>query len=171
MITEEIKSKAKDFALFALQGQIEMITDAYIKGYEDAMKVIPHEPIQDGQDSFQDLMLESGTMWTTDLHGNSFNDIQAGYYEAFEYGLPTKEQYDELFAKCRRDKNVYVGKNSRSVKIINAKGFPSYTWVKSEVINDEALAYEWTYMTEPKLVRRYTGFKSYFHRVKNKSEV
>lgn len=170
MITEEIKAKAKEFAVNALQGQIDAIADAYLKGYEDALKTVPHEPIVEEYDTFQDMMLDSGTMWTSLFHKKYPSQVgEFGYYKALEYGLPTQEQYEELFSQCRRIGARYVGRNTNKIYLPQSDN-EYYLWVKSDVINDEAYAYKIAKKQEPELVRIYVGTEQKFLRVKNKND-
>lgn len=170
MITEEIKAKAKEFAINALQGQIDAIADAYLKGYEDALKTVPHEPIVENYDTFQDMMLDSGTMWTSGFHKKYPSQVgEFCYYKALEYGLPTQEQYEELFSQCRRMGARYVGRNANKIFLPQLSD-EYYLWVKSDVINDEAYAYKIVNYQEPELVRIYVGTEQKFLRVKNKND-
>lgn len=176
MITDEIKAKAKDFALSSLQEQIESIEEAYLKGYEEAMKNMPHEPIEDGADHFEDLWLESGTMWSTDVHRtkDGTQPEKLNYYKALEYGLPTKEQYLELFDDIRiDDKNSFVWRSGNGIAIKSPhKELPGieYTWVKTEdIIDNEAWAVKWE-SNSHEFVRRFTGYDAKFYCVKDKND-
>lgn len=169
MITEELKAKAKEFAINSLQGQIDALADAYLKGYEDAMAAMPHEPIVEECDTFTDLMLDSGTMWTDFVHRLSNGYHSLGYYAALRYGLPTQEQYEELFSQCRRIGANYVGRNTNKIYVPMSSD-EYYLWVKSDVINDEAYAYKIVNYQEPELVRIYVGTEQKFLRVKNKND-
>lgn len=66
------------------------------------MKNVPHEPIVEENDTFVYLMLDSGTMWTDNVHRLSNGYHALGYYYALKYGLPTQEQFEEMFTFCRR---------------------------------------------------------------------
>lgn len=169
MITEEIKAKAKEYAVNALQGQIDAIADAYLKGYEDALKTMPHKPIVEEYDTFVDLQLDSDTMWTSEYHKLDKNMYyELNYFDALEYGIPTEEQFIELFLKCGKEGERYYGRNNS----IWVKTYlePVYIWVKSEVEDNKALAYKIQAHQKPVLVKRHVGIPSYFLRVKNKSE-
>lgn len=173
MITEEIKAKAQEFAIKALQGQIDALADAYLKGYEDALKTIPHEPIVEEYDEFFDYMLDSGTMWTINFHKDKPNNYQIlSYHEAKKYGLPTQEQFEELLANCREINGAYRGRNGQSIglPIYSCENHSMLFWVYSDVIENEALACRFTNNSAPIFERVFTGTPLYFFRVKNKNE-
>lgn len=171
MITEEIKAKAKEFAQSVLQPQIDAIADAYLKGYEDAMKTLPHDNVIDKNDTFVDLMLDSGTMWSTTVHKlKNSEPKEMDYSSAVRFGIPDKEQFEELFMNCKTHFKHYYEKNGKAVMMypINET---FYVWVKSTVSNFEAFAYKIVSGEEPTLVKRSIHLPAFFFRAKNKYDI
>lgn len=174
MITEELKKKANEMATRLIQPQIDRYAKMYLKGYEDALKTMPHEPITDEYDKFFDYMLDSGTMWTNNWHKDKPNSYQSlSYYEAKEYGLPTKEQFEELLANCRELDGTYRGRNGQPIGLPIFSPFENHSllfWVKSDVVDNEAIVCRFTSNSAPTFGRLFTGTPLYFFRVKNKND-
>lgn len=171
MITEEVKKKAKEFAVNALQGQIDALADAYLNGYEDALKTVPHDYIIDKNDTFVDLVLESGTMWSTTVHKlKNSEPKEMDYSSAVRFGIPDKEQFEELFVNCKTHFKHYYEKNGKAV-VMYPLNECFYVWVKSKVSNFEAFAYKIVPGEEPTLVKRSIHFPAFFFRVKNKYDI
>lgn len=173
MITEKLRAKAKDFAQSLYQEKIDEAMSAYLKGYEDAMLSISHEIVKDGYDRFIDLLLDSGTMWSTTVHKCTKTDWEPmTYVQAKKFGMPTIEQFTELFASCELIGNQYVGKNSNAIQSVRDNMPVFCVWVESSENGGlECLAYRFEKGKAPELVRLSVKDKAYFYRVKNKKEL
>lgn len=173
MITEEIKAKAKEFAVNALQGQIDALADAYLKGYEDAMRIIA-EPVIDGSGlPFRSMALPSGTEWMNTVVRMGSNKITNvplifSYGEALRYNLPTVEDFQELFRECPyKGKGFFLARNGNKIECGIAPDF--YVWVKSDIENDYALAYKFEGNKFPELVRVFTGERLHVLAIKRRN--
>lgn len=166
-----LDEKAKEYALKAMKDQLEQVENAYKQGYADALKTVIREPFVDGKNTYVDLGLASGTLWTTYFAAdNTGNTINCGYYQASMMNIPTQEQFEEMFKRCQTWSNSdaihYVGPSSEIVRIWNRT--TTIVWVKSDIVDDCALAYVFRYNSEPELKRVFVGQKHHVLLVKTK---
>lgn len=125
--------------------------DGYRDGYKDREEEIP-VGLRDNKMEFEDLGLPSGTLWSADYERNGDDYFYAPYDKAVLFGIPTKEQWTELFTTCKLEyvKNsahdLYridcTGPNGRVISfctsgLINAKQLnkqnEAYFWIKEEI--------------------------------------
>lgn len=154
--------KAREYAISALKEQIEQLEAAYTAGYKEALKSIPKPNIEDEMGTtFVDLGLNDGLMWSNEnLHERISGGWKIGFpfYEALRYGLPTIEQYEYMFSRCKKEKRKFRSPNGSIIKLSSGNNnFNEFLWVKSDIVDDEALAYKITENEDPVLVRRFTG--------------
>lgn len=169
----DIQANARAYALEALKNQLQAVEQAYIQGYNDAMAMIPREPIEEGKDKFQDAGLDSGTMWIQDLSHDGHNYRYLGYYDALMYGIPTKDQFDELFSRSKYKESKsgnYPYFVSPSSAEICCRKYDNKIWVRSDVVNDEALSCLIRADGSHEYIRNFVGEKLQILRVKNKNE-
>lgn len=167
-----IEERAKAYAQEALKEQLDAVANAYIQGWNDAMAQQIHEPIREGKDRFCDLGLDSGTMWTWRPHFEEGRFKRVGYYDALKYGIPTVEQFEEMFNRCRPSSNyTFLAPSSASLDFSYGTEEKKYVWVQSDVVNDEALACRIHSNGTYEFKRLFTGEALYIMRVKNKNEV
>lgn len=173
MITEEIKAKAKEFAINALQGQIDAIADAYLKGYEDAMLIIAEPVIDNSGLPFRSMALPSGTEWMNTVVRMGSNKITNvpltfSYGEALRYNLPAVEDFEELFKECPYKGNgFFLARNGNKIECGIGPDF--YVWVKSDIEKDCALAYKFEGNKFPELVRVFTGERLHVLAIKKRN--
>lgn len=168
-INTNLMDKAREYALQVLDNQIKLVEDAYNRGYADALKTIVSEPIPDGYDTFLDLGLDSGLLWTRTPHHRSSNYFaELGYYEALKIGIPTLEQFEEMISRCKvfKKDREYRGPSSKGIYY----GFLSerHIWLKSDVVNDEATAVKFGEDGSYEIKKAFVGSKFYCLRVKEK---
>lgn len=170
----DLLANARAYALEALKDQLQAVENAYLQGYNDALETIKVEPIYDGCDTFVDMGLDSGTMWTNHVCSEDRHSRHVGYYDALQYGIPTEEQFEELFSRCKYTQPTkrysfshIVGPSSES---ITCSSTGLVIWVKSDVINDEALTCVLNTDGSHEYVRKFVGEKLHILRVKNKNE-
>lgn len=169
-----IEERARAYAQEALKEQLDAVANAYIQGYNDAMANQVHEPISELYDKFVDMGLDSGTMWLHEPSSKTSNQWRdCGYYEALDYGLPTMEQFEEMFARCKMKAGSRVftllGPSSNYIRVVFAQNNWQRVWVKSDVVNDEAIACRFLDNGEHEYVRHFVGEKLRILRVKNKN--
>lgn len=175
MITEEIKAKAKEFAINALQGQIDAIADAYIKGYEEAMRIITEPVIDDSGLPFRSMALPSGTEWmdtVVRMGGNKLHNVPRtfSFWDAITYHsptvhLPSVEDFEELFRECEYiNRGYFLARNGNRIECGIDSDF--YVWVRSNIVKNKALAYKFKGNNAPELVRVFTGEKLFVLAIK-----
>lgn len=166
-----IEDKAKEYAQEVLKDQLAAVANAYIQGYNDAMASQNHEPIKEGKDRFVDLGLDSGTLWTYRPHYKMGHFQSVGFHEAINYGIPTKEQFEEMLTRCRYHKDYeFVGPSSESVYFVFTGSSHKRVWIKSDVVNDEALTCRLHSDGSYEFERLFVGERLRIMRVKNKNE-
>ena len=141
------------------------ISEAYIEGYQagykDCEEEIPMKP-QDNRSKYVDLGLPSGTLWSDDYENDSNEKrLSLPYKDAAQIKLPTAEQVNELFERCRWEsdaKGSYsslvpmtyaqcIGPNGKRIRF-NATGYSDaiyvkepnnvYFWISSEDESDDS---------------------------------
>ncbi len=100
-----LEEKAKEYALKALESEIDKVQKAYIEGYNAAKAEYNHEPIIDENGiKWHDMELPSGNLWSEPLTDKQNNLLEFTYNEAKEYDLPTPEDLAELKANTKNGK-------------------------------------------------------------------
>ena len=123
-IQEEAKKYAQDRIISLLE---QAVADAYVKGYNAACEELNNEKGKivevDGL-KFIDMDLPSGTLWCTELYGESYlsKGHLMNFQEAVKYSLPTWDQCLELFRECKVTNNINGGiiirsKSSRDIHL------------------------------------------------------
>ena len=136
-----LEEKAKEYALKALESEIEKVQKAYIDGYNAAKADEPF--IDENGIKWYDMDLPSGNLWSEPLKDKEGNFVELVYNEAAKYDIPTKEDKIEL-NKMTIKTNCDGGYQYKS---INAKTYHiphgRYFWQKSDSYNDkkDALAF------------------------------
>lgn len=170
---ENLTAKAQAYAQEVLKEQLDAVANAYIKGYNDGMGDQPkfQESVTDGYDTFVDLGLESGTLWTDRPHCSINGIIGLGYYDALKYGIPTREQFEEMQKKCvQKNKISFRGPSSKQITFDFGRAELYRAWVKSDVVDDKALAFYVRDDGSCGFERTFVGHWLCFMRVKNKNE-
>ena len=101
-ITEKSKEYAKGKAFEAMTAAIEQ---AYADGYNDGMQHRENlilESIVDGV-QYVDLKLPSGKWWSSTYIKDKDHYSVLPYIEASKLNIPTKEDFEELYAYCAKD--------------------------------------------------------------------
>lgn len=153
----ELKDKAREYAINALEEQIAKVAQAYADGYMQAYKEIAALPIEEDGITYVDLGLPSGTLWSNCqlLQNNTY--LKFPYQKASVLQIPTKEQVEELIAFCKITSNKRsnnfsaLGKTGNEVSYWNTS-----IWVKSNPHNDEAMVYD---LSEQKFEDRFMGYQ------------
>ena len=103
----ELQERAETYAAEKMNELMaKAIAQAYIDGYQNgyndrAGEILKQDCIEANID-VNDLGLPSGTMWAPNYLNNEKDRTDYfPYIKAAKLGLPTKEQVDELIAKCR----------------------------------------------------------------------
>lgn len=163
----ETENKAREYALKVLEDEIQRIEDAYRKGFDDASYYIAKPAIEIDGVSYNDMGFKSKTFWTSKMLSAGRYFTRLPYGEALKYGLPTKEQFEEMFERCiREDDWTFLAPTGNSIRWWeNDKR--CRVWVKSDVVDDKALAFELKEGELPKLVRIFTGTQLCFFSVKS----
>ena len=150
-----LEEKAKEYALKALEGEIDKVKNAYIDGYNAARNELLHEPVDIDGVTYYDMSLPSGTMWSKKITYNQNSNyaiLTEPYNKVKELSIPTKEDWEELEQNTKRTYYKgclrYLSKDGVKLEFYNC----SY-WCKSDV-NDknEALVYR-----NGGFERRFTG--------------
>lgn len=94
--------------------------DGYRKGYKDREDEIPVN-LRDGNTEYVDLGLPSGTLWSADFEIDGEDVIYHPYEDAEKYGIPTKEQFNELLESCKWEFK-YISSNAREYTCIGPNG-------------------------------------------------
>lgn len=138
--------KAREYAISILEDQIEIIADAYRKGFEEGKKCkienektrkYLNEPVEVNGVKYFDMGLPSGTLWsglravTPNRNGEPFCVVSA-------LNLPTVEQYKELFEACEvinaynNRTKLLTGPSGKSMVLYQKQNF----WIKSKIKNN-----------------------------------
>ena len=113
------KQYAEGKALEAISTAIEQ---AYINGYNDGMQhreKLILESIVDGVE-YVDLDLPSHKMWSSSYVKDKDLYSLLPYFEASKLHIPTKEDFEELCAKCVMD--YYLTKNVKGIQFTGING-------------------------------------------------
>ena len=133
-IKEEAKKYAQDRIISLLE---QAVADAYVKGYNAACEELNNEKGKivevDGL-KFIDMDLPSGTLWCTELYGESYlsKGHLMNFQEAVKYSLPTWDQCLELFRECKVTNNkkndgiVILSKSSKKISLRSISGVYPY---------------------------------------------
>ena len=100
------------------------IAQAYADGYRDGFKDREDEVILnlcEKNTQFIDLGLKSGTLWSADFEIDGEDVIYHPYEDAEKYGIPTKEQFNELLESCKWEFK-YISSNAREYTCIGPNG-------------------------------------------------
>lgn len=98
----------------------QAFTDGYRMGYKDRENEIPVD-LRDGNTEYVDLGLPSGTLWSADFEIDGEDVIYHPYEDAEKYGIPTKEQFNELLESCKWEFK-YISSNAREYTCIGPNG-------------------------------------------------
>lgn len=77
----------------------QAFVDGYRMGYKDRENEIPVD-FRNCKTEFVDLELPSGTLWASEYEKKEDGFLYLPYMQAKRYGIPTKEQWDELVKYC-----------------------------------------------------------------------
>lgn len=143
-----LEEKAKEYALKALESEIDKVQKAYIDGYNAAKAEYNHEPIDIDGVKYYDMSLPSGNLWSTALGkyvinangSKSWVPIQKCYNEVKDLSLPTRADIDELLqhtyrASCKSSN--YLSVNGVSLYLTNWK-----YWYKGEAAYPNACVFD-----------------------------
>lgn len=133
-----LEDKAKEYALKALESEIDKVQKAYIDGYNAAKAEYNHEPIDIDGVKYFDMSLPSGTLWSEPIReGNVL--LRLPYNKAKQYELPTQEDWEELMQytkhEVRGGKYKFLSVDGITLNSMKDNG----CWLKSDVVNNEAL--------------------------------
>lgn len=163
----ETENKAREYALKVLEDEIQRIEDAYRKGFDDASYYIAKPNVDIDGVSYEDMGFKSKTYWTPKMLSVGRYFKRLPYGEALKYGLPTREQFEEMFERCiKEDDWTYLAPTGKSIRWWDYDN-PCRVWVKSDVVDDKALVYELKEGERPKLIRIFTGAQLCFFSVKS----
>ena len=98
----------------------KVYADGYRDGYKDRENEIPMN-LRDGDTNYVDLGLPSGTLWSADFEIDGEDVIYHPYEDAEKYGIPTKEQFNELLESCKWEFK-YISSNAREYTCIGPNG-------------------------------------------------
>lgn len=162
-------NKAREYALQVLENQIKLVEEAYNRGYADAQKTVISASVRDVYDTFVDLGLDSGILWTRTPHHRSSNYFgEHSYHEALQLGLPTVEQFEEMINRCRvfRNAEEYRGPSGKGIyyRVLNGHSI----WLKSDVVDDEATAVKFGEGGAYEIKKAFVGSRFYCLRIKEK---
>lgn len=134
-----LEEKAKEYALKALESEIDKVQKAYIEGY-NAAKADKHEPIDIDGVKYYDMDLPSGTLWSEPIRKKDGSLLRLPYNEAKQYELPTEKDWDELlkYTKTENMNNCFICYSVEGNKI-DLLRIVTY-WIKSEVVYNRAYA-------------------------------
>lgn len=123
-MTELIK-KANSYAAektnFVMEKAVaQAYADGYRDGYKDRENEIPMN-LHDGDTDYVDLGLPSGTLWSADFEIDGEDVKYLPYEDAEKYGIPTKEQFNELLESCKWEFK-YLSSNAREYTCIGPNG-------------------------------------------------
>ena len=155
-----LEEKAKEYALKALESEIEKVQKAYIDGYNAAKAEYNHEPIIDENGiKWYDMDLPSGNLWSEPLKDEEENWLELTFNEAAKYDLPTEEDRTEFY-KMTKSTNCnggyqYKSINAKTYQLPNDGNKHRYFWLKSDPSYNEikALAFSSDMTTVMKLFK------------------
>lgn len=132
-----LEEKAKEYALKALESEIEKVQKAYIDGYNAAKANEPF--IDENGIKWYDMDLPSGNLWSEPLKDKEENFVEVVYNVAAQYDIPTEEDRLELCNLTQRT-NCDGGYQYKSIngKIYHLPingNFSRYFWLKSDCGN------------------------------------
>jgi hypothetical protein len=137
-----LEEKANEYALNALESEIDKVKNAYIDGYNAARNELLHEPVDIDGVTYHDMSLPSGTWWSEVIGNEVSIPIKLPYNQVKDLNLPTEEDWKELFDNTKYDtqqhQKTYLSIDGKRIGFhINDR-----IWCKSDV-NDknEALVY------------------------------
>ena len=140
-----LEEKANEYALNALESEIDKVKNAYIDGYNVARNELLHESIDIDGVTYHDMSLPSGTLWSEIIKyskdGSNYF-LEKPYNLVKEFSIPTKEDWEELEQNTRqtdfRDCFQYLSKDGVKLNLAHF-----YYWCKSDVNDEnEALVYK-----------------------------
>lgn len=187
-IRERSKKYAEGRALSAIEAAIEQ---AYFDGYNDGLNHHENEKLEAIKEGVEyvDLDLPSGTLWSSTCIKDGNKHRLLPYIEAAKLSIPTKEQFEELYSKCKW-RDVYEGENVVGCSLIAKTGkeitipyvklnetFPFnqklYFWLRdySESEEKDSAAIDSCNRVQPFITKKYfMGYKLPIMLVKNKQE-
>ena len=100
-----LEEKANEYALNALESEIDKVKNAYIDGYNVARNELLHESIDIDGVTYHDMSLPSGTLWSEIIKyskdGSNYI-LEKPYNLVKEFSIPTKEDWEELEQNTRQ---------------------------------------------------------------------
>lgn len=128
----EIKEIAREYAITALESQIETVAKAYEDGYMQAYKEIAALPVEEDGVTYVDLGLPSGTLWSSEIIMKDNSILyRLPHAKAQVLNIPNQNQVEELWNVCKIENNkgysTITGPNGNR---INAIWTP--IWIKKE---------------------------------------
>lgn len=141
-----LEEKAKEYALKALESEIDKVQKAYIDGYNAAKADEPF--IDENGIKWYDMDLPSGNLWSTALGeyvintngSKSWVPIQKCYNEVKDLSLPTRADIDELLQHTYRASSKssnYLSVNGVSLYLTNWK-----YWYKGDAAYPNACVFD-----------------------------
>ena len=135
----ELKDFARQYAIDALESEVEKISQSYIAGYNKAWIEIGRPPIDIDGIKYYDFGLPSGTLWSYRVHESSTRNrlLTLPYKKANMMNLPTLEQLKELYDYCRISERgrgeyqttIFLGPTGHEISLSNRLGF----WLKDSL--------------------------------------
>lgn len=149
----DIKTKSREYAITALESQIETVAKAYEDGYMQAYKEIAALPVEEDGVTYVDLGLPSGTLWSSEIIMKDNSILyRLPHAKAQVLNIPSQEQVEELWNVCKieHSKSTIIGPNGNR---INAIWTP--IWIKKE--SDEHYNGCSCYLTSTEFKKTFTG--------------
>lgn len=125
----ELEEKAKEYALKALEGEIDKLKNAYIDGYNAAKNELLHEPVDIDGVTYHDMSLPSGTLWSERI------PLMEPYNKVKGLSIPTEEDWAELEKNTKqsycRGVYRYLSKDGEELKL------PNWSYWSQSDVNDK----------------------------------
>ena len=139
-----LEEKAKEYALKALESEIEKVQKAYIDGYNAAKANEPF--IDENGIKWYDMDLPSGNLWSEPLKDEEGNLLEVVYNEAAKYDIPTKEDKIEFVKMTQQsyEGSQYKSINGKIYHLPNDGDYKRNFWLKSDRDNDKTDALTFT---------------------------
>lgn len=113
-----IQEDARKYAEQVLHRELDAVAKAYIDGYNSAKGIV-----DDGEMTYVDLGLPSGTLWATKFMGATEEHPEGSrmvYADAMRYNIPTVQQVNELSAipsEIRNNTVTFYGINGNTLSL------------------------------------------------------
>lgn len=113
-----IQEEARRYAEQVLHRELDAVAKAYIDGYNSAKGIV-----DDGDMTYIDLGLPSGTLWATRFVGATEEHPEGCrmvYASALAYNIPTESQWNELMNlphRIKEGKAIFYGTNGNHLTL------------------------------------------------------